>query len=269
MDNDRVQQAREAYERRDVQAGAAAHDPAAIQVGAHPAREPHEQERGRYLSEAVYGASDGIVTTFAVVAGVTGAALPPSIVLILGLANLLGDGFSMGAGAYLGERSRQDWERKERDRELWEIEHFPEGEREEIRAIFRAKGFTGELLERAVDAITADRERWVETMMREELHIIPAHKEPLRAGLTTLASFVVAGAIPLVSYVAAGLSPLLRRHSFWVAVGVTLATLFGVGAARSLVTFKSWRRTGLEMLLVGGLAAAVAYVVGFLLQGLV
>lgn len=267
-DVDRLQKARLAYQRKDLETSRRAHEPHAIAAAVETAPEPHQEERGKYLSELVYGASDGIVTTFAVVAGVTGAALSPSIVLILGLANLLGDGFSMAAGAYLGERSRQDYERKERERELWEIEHFPEGEREEIRALYRGKGFRGELLEQIVATITADKQRWLETMMREELHIIPERKEPLKAGLATFLAFVVAGAVPLVSYVLAGFMPALRGHSFWAAVAVTMATMFGVGAARSLVTFKPWTRAGFEMLLVGGLAAAVAYGVGYLLQGL-
>lgn len=265
---DRLRKARHAYQRRDMDASRQAHEPEVIASSMGAAPEPHQQERGQYLSELVYGASDGIVTTFAVVAGVTGAALSPAVVLILGLANLLGDGLSMAAGAYLGERSRQDYERKERERELWEVEHFPEGEREEIRALYRAKGFEGELLERVVETITADRQRWVETMMREELHILPERKQPWKAGLATFLAFVVAGAVPLVSFVLAGALAAPGAHTFWTAVGVTLATMFGVGAARSLVTFKPWARAGLEMLLVGGLAAAVAYGVGYALQGL-
>lgn len=259
----RIEDARRAYESRDLEQARRAHLPERI-----AADEPHQTERGRYLEEMVYGASDGIVTTFAVVAGVTGASLPVSIVLILGLANLLGDGFSMAAGAYLGQRSRRDYERKEREREEWEVEHFPEGEREEIREIFREKGFEGEALEQAVRTVTADKARWVETMMREELHIVPEEKDPVRSALATFVAFGLGGSIPLVAFVAALGSEAARAHSFPISVALTLATMFGVGSARSLVTFKPWYKAGLEMLLVGGLAAAVAYGVGFLLRGL-
>ncbi|MEW6045372.1 MAG: VIT1/CCC1 transporter family protein [Bacillota bacterium] len=265
----RVDIARRGYEERDLELSRQAHTPEAIRRDVRAAEERHQQERGKYLSEAVYGASDGIVTTFAVVAGVTGAALSPVIVLVLGLANLLGDGFSMAAGAYLGERSQQDYHRKERERELWEIEHFPEGEVEEVREIYRAKGFQGEDLERAVRVITADKERWAETMMREELNIIPETKDPLKAGLTTLISFILAGAIPLSAYILAGLFEPLRAHSFLAAVMLTSASMFAVGAARSLVIHKPWYRAGTEMLAVGGLAAFVAYMVGYLLRGIV
>lgn len=262
----RLEKARQAHERQDLEAARAAHTPEAIH---REAVEEHEEERGKYLSDAVYGASDGIVTTFAVVAGVAGAALSPAIVLILGMANLLGDGFSMAAGAYLSNRSEQDYQRKERERELWEVEHFPEGERAEVREIYARKGFTGKDLDRAVEIITSDRERWVETMMQEELQIIEERKDPLRAALTTFVAFLIGGIIPLIGYLAAARVPGLASHTFAVASVVTGLTMFGVGAARSLVTHKAWWRTGLEMFLVGSLAAAVAYLVGFALKGTV
>ncbi|BAS27748.1 VIT1/CCC1 transporter family protein [Limnochorda pilosa] len=259
----RVDEARRAYRQGDPDAAARAHEMNRI-----AAEEPHEQERGKYLSDAVLGASDGIVTTFAVVAGVTGAALSPTIVLILGLANLLGDGLSMAAGTYLGERSEVDYQQKERERELWEVRHFPEGERAEVREIYRKKGLSGEVLEQVVEAITADEERWVETMMREELEIIEERKDPLRAGLTTFVSFLVGGAIPLVAYILAGLFPALAAHGFWASVVITALAMFTVGSMRSIVIHKPWHRAGLEMLAVGGLAAVAAYGVGYFLRGL-
>ncbi|MBE3582845.1 MAG: VIT1/CCC1 transporter family protein [Limnochordaceae bacterium] len=262
----RLQQARKAYETRDVEAAKALHAPEAIRAAIAP--EKHEEERGKYLSDAVYGASDGIVTTFAVVAGVAGASLSPVVVVIMGLANLFGDGFSMAAGAYLSGRSEQDYQRQEREREAWEIQHFPEGERQEIRDIYAQKGFQGEDLERAVEVITSDRERWLTTMMREELGIIEERKDPMRAALTTFFAFVAGGTIPLLGYLLAARAPGLSTHPFGVATAVTLASMFGVGAARSIVTHRPWWRTGLEMLGVGSLAAAVAYLVGFLLKGL-
>lgn len=262
----RLRKAREAYRRKDVAASQAVHTPDMILAASAP--EEHEEERGKYLSDAVYGASDGIVTTFAVVAGVAGANLSPVVVLIMGLANLFGDGFSMAAGAYLSNRSEQDYQRQEREREAWEIEHFPEGERAEIREIYAAKGFQGQDLEKAVEIITSDRERWISTMMREELGIIEERKDPLRAALTTFWAFLLGGAIPLAGYLLAARVPGLAGHTFGVASAVTLATMFGVGAARSVVTHRPWWRTGLEMLGVGSLAAGVAYLVGFLLKGL-
>ena len=121
-----------------------------------------------YLGDAVLGAIDGCVTTFAIVAGAVGAGFSGGVVVILGFANLIADGFSMAASNYLGtksERERIDNIRLAEDRQ---IEVLPEGEREEIRQIFVRKGFTGEVLEKIVATITANRPLWVETMVREE-----------------------------------------------------------------------------------------------------
>ena len=160
-----------------------------------------------YLKDLVYGANDGIITTFAVVAGVTGAELAPRVVLILGFANLLADGFSMGASNFLAIRSEE--------------------------AVRRSSGLG--LLE----------------------------PFPFRHALATFAAFAFAGTIPLISYVLT-----VRDHAFAAAVLLTLATLFGVGAARSLVVDTRWYRAGTEMLLVGAAASAVAYGVGDLVSRL-
>jgi len=160
-----------------------------------------------YLKDLVYGANDGIITTFAVVAGVAGARLDARVVLILGFANLLADGFSMGASNFLSIRSDE--------------------------AARRASG-------------------------RGLLEPFPS-----RHSLATFLAFVVAGVVPLASYVVT-----VGADQFLVAVFLTLATLFAVGAARSLVTDVPWWRAGLEMLAVGSAAAAVAYGVGAYVAGI-
>ncbi|MFT5327285.1 MAG: VIT1/CCC1 family predicted Fe2+/Mn2+ transporter, partial [Planctomycetaceae bacterium] len=114
-----------------------------------------------YLRDFVYGAIDGTVTTFAVVSGVAGADLDVSIVIILGTANLVGDGFSMAAGNFLGTRTEQQVLERTQQMEEHHIDRNPDGEREEIRQIFAAKGFSGSDLERVVEVITADRQLWV------------------------------------------------------------------------------------------------------------
>ena len=132
-----------------------------------------------YLRDWVYGGIDGTVTTFAIMAGVVGASLSPSVVIILGIANLLADGFSMAAANYTGTRAERDEYDQLRHMEERHVALAPEGEREEIRQIFRAKGFEGEALEAAVRVITNHREQWIDTMMAEE-HGMPAH-DPLAA----------------------------------------------------------------------------------------
>ena len=145
----------------------------------------------KYLGEFVYGGIDGCVTTFAVVAGAVGANLNSNIILILGFANLLADGFAMSVGAYLSAKTEKDQYQKHKAIEYWEIENIPEKEIEEIRQIYRAKGFEGELLEQVVAVIVKDKERWVDVMMKEELEMIEDYRSPFKIGGVTYITFFV------------------------------------------------------------------------------
>src|SRR6187455_2998083 len=123
----------------------------------------------KYLPEIVYGSIDGIVTTFAVVAGSSGADLGINIILILGVSNLLADGLSMSIGSYLSKKSEQDNYLKHLKIEEWEIENMPDEERKEIIDIYKAKGFSGHELDIVVNRITANKKVWLDTMMKDEL----------------------------------------------------------------------------------------------------
>ena len=220
-----------------------------------------------YLHDLIYGAIDGAVTTFAVVAGVQGANLNETVVIILGVANLVADGFSMAVSNFLGsraERQRRERARREEERQIREL---PEGEREEIRQIFAAKGFEGDDLERVVRVVTADRELWTETMMSEELGFATTDPNEFRAALSTLVAFIAVGSLPLLAFfydlVASGE---VENAFAWSAVMTGIA-FFVVGALKSRVVDQTWWRSGLETLAVGGLAATLAYAVGALLQG--
>jgi len=221
---------------------------------------------GAYLKDIVYGANDGIITTFAVVAGVAGAGLDSAVVVLLGIANLLADGFSMAASNYLGSKSEHDYVVRERKTEEMEYHHEPEEERAEMFGFLRQKGYTQKDSETLLPLLSKNKEFWLDIMTREELGIGPLKKDgqSTRAATATFFAFVFAGSIPLLPYIIA-----VQRDVFGVAIISTAVTLFGVGALRSLFTDQPWYSAGMEMLSVGGVAAVIAYGVGFLLSTLV
>ncbi len=216
-----------------------------------------------YLGDAVLGSIDGCVTTFAVVAGSVGAGFPDIVVIVLGVANLIADGFSMAVGNYQGTKSQREIVEEARREEEQHIEHIPEGEREEIRQIFAAKGFAGETLERVVKVITQDRQLWVDTMLTEELGLQIDGPKPLRAALATFAAFLLVGAIPLIPFFIFALN---QGQTFALSAAMTALAFFGVGAVKGLVIGRSVLRAGIETLLVGGAAATLAFVVGWWLR---
>lgn len=218
-----------------------------------------------YIGEFVYGGIDGSVTTFAVVAGAAGAHLDSAVVIILGFANLMADGFAMSVGSYLSTKSEKEKYEKHKRIEYWEVENMPEKEREEIREIYEAKGFEGELLDQVVDQITANKDRWVDIMMKEELEMVKETKSPIAMGAVTLVSFVILGFIPLIIYVidyTVGTEADLFFYS-----SVMTFVIFGlIGYAKSYVTDTSRIRSVCETLFLGGSAAVLAYFVGDILE---
>lgn len=260
----RIDQAREAFEKQDVAASAKAHSAQAIAA----ATEEHGGTSHQYIGDMVYGGLDGIVTTFAIVSGVAGASLGSGVILVLGLANLLADGFSMAAGAFLALKSELEYYDREREREDWEVKHFPEGERAELIEIYRAKGYSDHDAETLVEIQAKDEEIWIDEMMIQELGMLRDERKPILSALATLGSFIVAGSVPLLVYLIGLFAPIDSRTSFVVAACLSAAALFSLGAAKVLITGRSWFRSGWEMLGIGGLAAGVAYLVGYLLRGL-
>ncbi|MBI2628333.1 MAG: VIT1/CCC1 transporter family protein [Candidatus Niyogibacteria bacterium] len=221
---------------------------------------------GQYLKNIVYGANDGIITTFAVVAGVAGASLSSVVIVIMGLVNLLADGFSMAVSNYLSIKSEIDIYQREKEVEKKEIQINPEQEKKEIRNILASKGYQGEDLEKITALISKNKTFWLDFMMHEELNFAPAASyRPKRAALATFLSFIAAGFVPILPY-------LIFKGSgdevFKYAVAMTGVALFTVGSLRSFFTNKKWHLAGLEMLFVGSIAAAIAYGAGFLLKGI-
>ena len=213
-----------------------------------------------YLRDWVYGGIDGAITTFAIVAGAVGAGFSYRIALILGIANVVADGFSMAAGNFAATKAERDDYRRLRAVEERHIRRAPEGEREEVRQIFAAKGFVGSDLERAVDVITADRDRWIDTMMVEEYGLPLSPRDPRRAAASTFVAFLLCGLVPLI--------PILLRlpSPFVTAIALTAVVFFSIGAAKGRWSVAPWWRSGLETLAIGLGAAALAYGIGFAAQ---
>jgi VIT1/CCC1 family predicted Fe2+/Mn2+ transporter len=220
-----------------------------------------------YLRDAVYGAIDGAVTTFAVIAGVFGANLDVAIVLILGVGNLLADGFSMAVSNFLGTRAEQQRHEQARREEEAHVREIPEGEREEVRQIFARRGLSGDALDQVVDAITSDPKQWVDIMMREELGLAVTGTSALKAAAYTFAAFVVVGSLPLLAYIYEAAFGGLAEPFVWSAV-MTGAAFFLVGAVKGRYVGESWIRSAVETLAVGSLAALIAFMAGVLLKGL-
>jgi VIT1/CCC1 family predicted Fe2+/Mn2+ transporter len=260
----RIKEVQKAFNEKDIELARKLHQKEHIRKSVHD--EKHSEGKGQYLGEFVYGAIDGTVTTFAVVSGATGAALDPVIVVILGFANLIADGFSMACGNFLSERTQKDYIDRERKREEWEIKNMPEGEKEEIREIYRKKGFKGKYLEKAVEIISSDKKVWVDTMMADELGLIESSKSPLKTAGVTYFGFFAVGLIPLLAYVFSYLHPFFKAYTFPLAVFMTLIALFIIGVVKRRVTKKNLFVSAFETIFIGGAAAFLAYVTGYFIR---
>jgi VIT1/CCC1 family predicted Fe2+/Mn2+ transporter len=172
---------------------------------------------------------------------------------------LFADGFSMAASNYLGTKAEHDdWRRLEHV-ENRHIDLEPEGEREEVRQIFERKGFAGTDLQRIVELVTSNRERWVRTMLMDEYGLPHAVRSPWIAALSTFTAFLICGLVPLLPYL------LETGNSLLVSVALTGTVFFAIGSIKSRWSTSSWWSSGLITLLVGGMAASLAYAVGVIL----
>lgn len=229
------------------------HRPASIH------RRLRDQQNPSYLGDAVLGGMDGCVTTFAIVAAAAGGGLTPTVILVLGVANLLADGFSMAVGNYQNSQSRRQLIDKVRRMEQRHIRLVPEGEREEIRQIYRAKGFEGRMLEDIVATISSDEELWINTMLVEEHGLQLQTPNPAWAAFVTFAAFCLVGLIPLLPYLVSALDVSVL---FPVSAAATAGAFFLIGLAKGYHLEQSMIRGGLETLAMGGAAATLAYFVG-------
>lgn len=233
------------------------HHPAAIRARlAKPAK-------ASTLPDAVLGGIDGCVTTFAVVSGAFGAGFSPQVALVLGFANLLADGFSMAVSNYEAGCAQLAQVASAERTERQHIALIPEGEREEVRQLFRAKGFEGQLLEDAVDVICRDPEVWITTMLREEHRLTVEGISPLRSALVTFIAFLVVGVIPLLAYTL----PVSNNIQFVISLGLASGVFLAIGMVKSAFYQQPIWRSGIRTLLMGTAAAGLAYGAGYIAQG--
>lgn len=220
----------------------------------------------KYLPEFVYWGIDGLVTTFAVVAGATGADLPLTVVLILWFANLFADGFSMSVGSYMASKAEHDAYQKHLQQERISVKHSHDKKVLALRKIYIEKWFTGELLDNIIEHIIKDEDRWVSVIMKDELEMLIPDKGPFPRWLATFIAFVVIGLIPLLAYVISSFWHLSESSLFPLSVLLTGLGFMRIGRMKSYVNETNKIRAVFETVLLGWLAAVVAYYVGFILE---
>ncbi|KTD14101.1 hypothetical protein E3983_10820 [Legionella israelensis] len=218
---------------------------------------PYKQN---YLRDWIYGGIDGAVTTFAIVSGVVGGHLSALVIIILGFANLLADGFSMAVSNYLGTKSEEEQYEKYMSIEEKHMDLVPEGEKAEIREIFKQKGLSAKTLDLVVNEITSDKKLWIKTMLQEEYGLPQTPRNPIKAGVYTFFSFLLFGLIPLMPYVLQ-----IENPFFWSCLGTGM-TFFIIGSIKSLWSIKPWYYSGLQTFMLGTASAILAYLVGGLLH---
>ena len=228
-------------------------------------KKQNKTNQGSLVKSFVYGGLDGTVTTFAVVAGVAGAELSTAVVLILGVANLIADGISMAFGDYLGTRAENDYIDTKRTGELWKARNAAEQEKKDMIELYIEKGISESDSKTVVGIISQYEKSWVDIMMVEKLGLIESSESPIKNALATFVSFVLFGSIPVLIYAIAKFIPFVATHTFFTACILPGVTLFILGALKVFFTKQSWYRAGTEMLILGGVASAAAYVVGVLL----
>lgn len=220
------------------------------------ARRLSSGQKAGHLKDMIYGGIDGAVTTFAIVAGVQGAGLSPSIIVALGIANILADGFSMAASNYSGTKADLDDRKRIVQTEERHIKQHREGELEELRQILQLRGLNGTALRDAVESISSSKEKWIDLMLTDEYGLASAEPAPLRAALATFGAFMCAGIIPLLPFIAGWSS------AFAISVIATLVVFFLIGTGKSRWSLAKWWVSGAETLLIGATAAGIAYFVG-------
>lgn len=215
---------------------------------------------GEQIRDVIFGMNDGLLSTFSLVAGVTGAAVSNSIVLLAGLAGAVAGAISMAAGAFVSVKAEKEVMEKHLESEKREIETMPETEMEELALMYELKGIDKKRAKKISKQIMANKDVALETMAREELGFAPGQLgSPFKAGIASGISFSIGAAVPILPFI------FLGAIAFKVAIILSLSSFFIIGAGRTLVTGKNAFKSGLEMFLIGTGAAIITYLIGSLI----
>src|SRR2546421_5288743 len=230
-------------------------------VAAAVATSSRRRERHRktnWLRDVILGGQDGVANILGIILGVIAGGGSKTVLVAAGFAAAITESISMGAVGYTSSVSQRDYYQAEREREAAEIDTMPEAERQEIREIYASKGFSGDLLERVVDTITANRDSWLSTMMDEELHLQPVQTaDILRSAVVITIATLIGHLIPLLPFVWMARTPALV-----LAIVLSALVLFGVGVYSAVTLVGDWRTSGLKMLVIGLGAAGVGFLIG-------
>lgn len=261
-----LEKAKVAYDLRDEDASKAAHNSEAL-VAKNTER---HAKAASHIKSIVYGGLDGIITTFAVVAGAAGGGLGPNVVIVMGISSLLADALSMGVGDALSSKAETEVAKREREREKWELENYKEGEIQEMIEIYTGKGMMKEDAELVMRVCAKYEDLFVDMMLVDELGLEPPSDDdsPWKDGAVTFSSFCFFGFFPLAAYCIFGALNLETRVLFGISCVLTAVMLFILGALKSMMTTRSWWVSGFEVLAVGTLVAGVAFGIGVLIENL-
>ena len=226
----------------------------------------HQVERKQGISRSnirdfILGFQDGLVNTLGLVLGVASAVQSSSIVLISGLVTTFAESVSMAAVAYTSTKAAREFYESQLEREKKEIKEIPHMEVQEIKDIYYKKGFRGKQLAAIVKKITSNKKLWLETMMAEELKLFPDdYENPVKSAFVVGLSAVIGALIPVLPFFFLDV-----KSGMVLALSLSIIILFVIGAVKAKVTIGNWKKSGIEMAVVGTLAALVGYLVGSLL----
>ncbi len=207
---------------------------------------------------AIFGANDGLLSNLSLIMGVTGANVQNKFILLAGVAGLLAGAFSMGTGEYNSMEAQRELFERLLHIEAHELATEPEEEHAELRKIYEGRGFPPDLARQVTDVIMQDPQIALETHAREELGLDPDELgSPWGAAISSFIAFSIGAVIPIVPFVIASGSAAVIA-----AISASAVALFSVGASLSALTGKSTWRSGLRMLVRGGVAAAITFFVG-------